>query len=330
MLNYLSILSITIGLSVTAAYAQNLVPNPDFEQRDSDFCGIAGTSDLATSLAAWYSATSGTPDVYFTDIASSCWNFQPNSTYPGPIGIKGSQLPRSGSSMSGIGVYTIAGMNQREYIQIELSSPLIPTGKYLVEYYVSLADYTEFASNNLGVHLSTTAVSNGTNGVLSVNPQFTSTNVIGDTQGWVRVVDTIVANDAHSFLTIGNFENDASTVVEANPTASFEPGMYGAYYFIDDVRVERVIQDPTAGAGQMEIGCVKVFPNPTSGEVWVELSQEDNEVEIELIDLNGKLMWSVKNGLKKQMINMEGLKDGLYFVRVKSLKGSFVERIVKK
>ena len=292
MLSYLSSLSLTIGLSVTTAYAQNLVPNPDFEQRDSDFCGIAGSTDLANSLADWYSPTSGTPDVYFTDIASSCWNFQPNSTYPGPIGIKGSQLPRSGSSMSGIGVYTIAGMNQREYIQVELSSSLIPTGKYLVEYYVSLADYTEFASNNLGFHLSTTAVSNGTNGVLSVSPQFSSTNVIGDTQGWVRVVDTIVASDAFSFLTIGNFDNDASTVVEANATASFEPGMYGAYYFIDDVRVERVIEDPTASTNEIGITRVKVFPNPNSGQVWVELPQEDGEVEIELVDLNGKLVWS--------------------------------------
>jgi hypothetical protein len=330
MLNYISSLSLIVALSVTAVYAQNLVPNPDFEQRDFDFCGIAGSTDLSNSLADWYSATSGTPDVYFTDIVSSCWNFQPNSTYSGSIGIKGSQLPRSGSSMSGIGIYTIAGMNQREYIQVELSSPLIPTGKYLVEYYVSLADYTEFASNNLGFHLSTTAVSNGTDGLLSVNPQFASSYVIGDTQGWVRIVDTIVASDAFSFLTIGNFDDDSSTVVESNATASFEPGMYGAYYFIDDVRVERVIEDPTSSLAQMEISQIKVFPNPVSDEIWIHVPQENGEAEIELVDLNGKLVWFAKNKLKEQKINMEGLEDGLYFIHVNSPNGIFVERVIKK
>ncbi|MDG1332138.1 MAG: T9SS type A sorting domain-containing protein [Crocinitomicaceae bacterium] len=329
MKNYLAVL-FAFCLSTAALFAQNLALNPDFELRDADFCGIAGPSDLENSLVDWYSATSGTPDVYFTDIAPSCWNYQPTSTYPGPIGIKGIQLPRSGSAMAGMGLFTISGLNQREYIQVQLTSPMVPSGNYLVEYYVSLADYTEFASNNMGFHLSTNAVTSGGNGVLAVSPQYASSNVVGDIQGWVRIADTITASDAFEFLTIGNFSDDASTTLEVNPSASFEPGMYGAYYFVDDVKVERVIIDSTANTTQLERNdAFSIFPNPTDDEVWVELQNGGGQIQIDLFDVNGQLVLSIKNAEKRQRIDLRKLDGGVYFVQVKNGSKSYSEKIVK-
>ena len=314
---------------LTNVKAQNLVPNPDFELRDFDYCGISSSSDLENALSDWYSPTSGSPDVFFTDIASSCWNFQPISTYPGPIGLKGEQLPRSGSSMVGIFLHTIATFDQREYLQIQLSSPLVSGGKYLVECYVSLADYTEFASNGLGFHLSTTAISSSNDDVLAYTPQYAVTNTIGVTQDWVRVFDTITVTDAFDYLTIGNFGDDASTTTEVNPTASFAPGTYGAYYFIDDVRVERVIDDPTASLNQLDILNVSIFPNPTTDEIHIELPVTGTIVEIELMDAHGKIVWSVKDSFKKYTVDMKGFEDGIYFIRVESESATYSGRIVK-
>ncbi len=220
------------------SFAQNLVLNPSFENRDEEFCGIMTNSDFSPYVDDWYNPTQGSPDLYFTTIDSSCFNFTPNSTYTGPIGIKGSQLPKTGEVMAGFFLYTIQGLSQREYIQVPLSSPLIVGDKYIVECYVSLADSTQYASDRFGMHLSVQPISLQSDNILNYTPQVISNNVITETQNWVLVSDTITATDAYAYLTIGNFNSDAQTSLLSNPTYSGKPGTYGAYYYIDDVRVE--------------------------------------------------------------------------------------------
>lgn len=232
-------------------HAQNYVPNPSFETTNGSYCGIMMVGDYSSTAVNWNSPTQGTPDLYFTTINSSCFNFQPNSTYNGPIGLKGPQLPRTGNVMSGIFLYTLPGFEQREYIQVPLSSPLIIGGKYVVECYVSLSDSTEFATNRLGMYLSTQAVTLGSDGVMNYTPQIVSNSIVSSTQDWVRIADTLIATTAYTHLTIGNFSTDAQTPTTPNPTSSFKPGMYGSYYFIDDVRVERVLM--TSGLDDLEI-----------------------------------------------------------------------------
>lgn len=240
---------------LSVGFSQNAVLNPSFETTNGTFCGIMSSSDYGTTAANWYSPSAGSPDLYFTNIDQTCFNFQPNSTYPGPIGLKGTQLPRTGNVMTGIFLYTISGFEQREYIQVPLNSPLVVGGKYVVECYVSLADYTEFATDRLGMHLSTTAIWSGSDNVMSYTPQIMADGMITNTQDWVRVADTITATSAYSFLTIGNFSSDALTPTTSNPTSSGQPGTYGSYIFIDDVRVERVLgvtgieelEDPNTG-----------------------------------------------------------------------------------
>ena len=225
---------------INFSHAQNLVPNPDFETVSSAFCGIASAGDFDNSFDQWISASNSTPDPYFNNINQSCFNFQPNSTYSGPIGIKGSQLPRSGNAMAGGYMYTISMLQQRDYIQVPLTSPLTIGGLYLVEFYVSLADSTEFATSNIGGILSTSAIFQPGDGVYIASPQIEATSVISDDQSWTRIIDTITATDAFAHLTIGNFYDDNSTTLVAHPTNSGAPGTYGSYYFIDDIRVERV------------------------------------------------------------------------------------------
>jgi len=208
---------------INFSHAQNLVPNPDFETVSSAFCGIASAGDFDNSFDQWISASNSTPDPYFNNINQSCFNFQPNSTYSGPIGIKGSQLPRSGNAMAGGYMYTISMLQQRDYIQVPLTSPLTIGGLYLVEFYVSLADSTEFATSNIGGLLSTSAIFQPGDGVYIASPQIEATSVISDDQSWTRIIDTITATDAFAHLTIGNFYDDNSTTLVAHPTNSGAP-----------------------------------------------------------------------------------------------------------
>ena len=229
------------------SYAQNYVINPDFESTNGSFCGILANGDYSATVTDWYAPSQGTPDLFFTNIDSSCW-----SAYGGPIGLKGPQLPRSGNVMSGILLYTIPGFEQREYIQVPLSSPLTVGGRYVVECYVSLADYTELGTDQLGLYLSTQPVSLATDGVLNYTPQVIANSVVSNTQDWIRVADTVIATDSYSYLTIGNFSSDAQTPTTANPTFSGEPGTYGSYYFIDDIRVERVLDSTSVGLIELQ------------------------------------------------------------------------------
>lgn len=309
--------------------AQNLVPNPDFELRDSASCGIFSSTDLDLALAGWYSPTSGSPDAFFTDIDVTCWNYQPTSAYPGPIGLKGEQLPRSGNSMVGIFAYTIASFNQREYLQTELSSALIPTGKYVVECYVSLGDYTEFASNGVGFYLSNSSLTALNDQVLAVTPQYAESAVISETQNWVRVFDTLTVTDAFQYLTIGNFSTDAATSVLANPTSSGEPGTYGAYYFVDDVRVERVFGDPTSSIKELNESNVRILPNPASNEIHIVFRDGYQMVQVELIDGQGNNVWSTNDRFTERTIDISQFEDGIYFIRVQGASGVYLERIVK-
>lgn len=275
--------------------AQNLVPNPSFENSDNTFCGIMVPGDYSLTAIDWYSPTYGTPDLYFTNIAQTCFNFQPNSTYSGPIGIKGSQMPRTGNRFTGFFAYTISGMEQREYIQVPLTSALLAGQKYIVECYVSLADSTEFATNQVGMHLSVQPITLANDGVLNYTPQVISNGYISDTQNWILISDTITATDSYAYLTIGNFSTDVQTPTIANPSASGNVGTYGAYYFIDDIRVE-------------------MYSDTTHPEVGIlELSATEKTL-IKIVDFMGRetaftpntaLIYIYSDGTRERVMKME-------------------------
>ncbi len=249
MLKTLSFFVAALSLSL-CVHAQNLVPNPSFENGTALYCDPFTTINFDTCAANWYTPTQGTPDLFSTTMPQTCWNFQPNSTYAGGIGLKGPQLPRTGDIMAGFFAYTIPGFDQREYVQVQLTQPLEACRLYRVSFYVSLADSTELSTSRIGAHLSTTAQSLGSDGVLVLNPQIEASSVIDDTTNWVLVVDTIEVPAAYEYLTIGNFYDDANTDTTINSGGSGAPGTYGAYYFLDDVAVERVCPEVTLGPDQ--------------------------------------------------------------------------------
>ncbi len=133
-------LTLLLFATISWCHAQNRVPNPSFENYSDTFCGIQFASDFNQIMIDWETPTSGSPQVFFTNIADTCYNSQPFSAYTGPIGIKGNQSPRSGDVMVGLWSYTIPDFNQRQYVQAQLTNPMLVGKTYLVEFYVSLAD----------------------------------------------------------------------------------------------------------------------------------------------------------------------------------------------
>jgi hypothetical protein len=215
-------------LLAVPASAVNLVPNPGFETYSS--CPITfGQSSLATP---WAPPNTGTSD-YFNACAPAAF---PSVNVPyTQIGYRPA---RTGVGMAGFIPYSSAP-DYREYVQAQLSSPLVASQTYAVSFYVALADTASLAVDRIGAHLSVGALGPfGNDAPIAVTPQIESPAAIylTDFVNWMLVSGTYVAAGGEDHITIGSFRDDASTLTTPGPDTW--PG--GAYYFLDDVTVDLV------------------------------------------------------------------------------------------
>ena len=167
--------------------------------------------------ADWFSNCGGSQDE--TDVAI------PNNAY-------GSQLPHGGDSYAGLIAYSTSGISQHQYLTSELSQPLVAGQTYCAKMFVSLAESSDFAIDQLGIYFSGNMPN--TSVPLYQEPQVNNdaTNYLFNQNGWLEVGTTFVADSAYQYITIGNFE--------AYPTNSLLVGTNTegiAYYYIDDVSI---------------------------------------------------------------------------------------------
>jgi hypothetical protein len=77
---------------------------------------------------------------------------------------------------------------------------------------------------------------------------------------------------------------------------------------------------------------VKIYPNPTDGELRVT-SYELRVEGIEIFDLSGKTVGANlcvrPNGMGYINIDISNLPDGMYFVRITTENGTTTEKIIK-
>ena len=302
---------IFLSLSLTlATHAQNLVPNPSFEDYGTATCGINST--FSWTVDHWSELGTGSVLPYYTNVAHTCYNYQPFSQYSGPIGIRGNQLPRTGKSFIGLFAYTIPAplptANQRQYITTALNSPLEVGEKYVVSFYASLADSTERSINTLGAYLSTNNLSGTVVG--NYTPQVVTDTFLDDVTEWVLVQDTITATSAYEYLTIGNFYVDSATSTKPNPFYSGAPGTYGAYYFIDDVRVEKINPITTNIHNLSFTSVVEIFPIPSEGLITVKIPELKTEATASIYHINGKLIQSTPIQSTREVLDLQHLNTG--------------------
>lgn len=206
------------------AFAQNLVPNPGFENNTS--CPVfASQLNLA---APWYNPTGATPEYYNACADYNSWVSVPST----PSG--GYQSAYGGDAYAGIFVFRNDVSNMREYLQIQLSEQLAAGECYFFEMFVNPANDHRFAANQLGAHFSNGSIGTPGVGLLNVVPQIESNGMfLSDTARWIRVSGYFTAEGGEDFLTIGNFKSDELTSsVEVNPNAWYSSS---AYILVDDV-----------------------------------------------------------------------------------------------
>jgi hypothetical protein len=238
---YLTACAFLIG---SAIQAQNLVVNPSFEQTASNCANFGGEGFRADLNDTWNNANSNVPG----DSCSSPDLFSPCNeiTIPGfptvsvtamPNNELGWQYARTGERYVGIITYSL-GSNYREYIQGRTSAPLVTGQQYCVSMFVSKADKVPYATNNMGVYFSNNeylrdACVDGS--LIPVTPHLNYTCApITDTLNWVRLQWNYVATGGEQYFVIGNFYNNANTIIQNTGPSS--ANLY-AYYYIDDVSI---------------------------------------------------------------------------------------------
>ena len=209
----------------------NLVLNPGFEQYSSSPLGWFYTGkDFSRVVKYWESPTAASPDVY-----------GPNAFVPSDWRRQGfgDSKPKSGKSMVGITVYGCDGGKPhcREYIQIQLTEPLVQDQRYSVSFWTKHLPQS-VRIRNLGVAFSEKRNSINLDDLLPLEATVAPGHVLKDDKGnWQEVKAEFVASEEGQYLVIGNFYSDSDTESEDCEGASALP--FG-YYYIDDVSLRKL------------------------------------------------------------------------------------------
>lgn len=236
------------------SFAQNLVPNPSFEELSR--CPHSFSTDKKDFIVpGWESPTIGTPDHFH----GCSWG-----EADVPFNWAGSANAHSGKGYAGIYVWSNdPDRNYREYLQCELAEPLRGGEQYVLEFYYKLASNSVYAVNRFGLALAETPINLSHDKLIEVAPVISienDTSVVNSTGGWEHAKQVYLAKGGERFVLIGNFFDNRSTKYTRLPYRIGKNSMLtsSAYYFVDDVSVK-----PTDSLKQKVVPVVSRFKRDT-------------------------------------------------------------------
>ena len=286
--------------------AQNLVPNPSFE--DTVQCPYqSGDIDKATGWTSFC----GSPDFFYT-----CNQFD----WGVPNNIFGYQQPASGKGYAGFATYSSDMINSREFVASNLFSSLIIGNKYFISFKVVLSlnslSQTNYASNKIGAMFTV-----GTNfcNITNTPPVYTD-SIITDSLNWTRITGSFIADSNYTHILIGNFFDDVNT----DTVKFFSDFSDNAYYYLDDVCVgtdSAFVYNYSYVTGinennvQTQISC---YPNPIRDNLTIQNSS-NKKIDITIYNVIGDLLYSVQNVSDKTFsIDLSNAKQGMLLINIKS------------
>ncbi|MBN4071180.1 T9SS type A sorting domain-containing protein [Crocinitomix catalasitica] len=286
--------------------AQNLVPNPSFE----DFISCPDSEDQIQYATGWYkcSPSSTTPDYY-----NACAGAGPFTCPDAP---QGYQVPfNGGNAFAGIGLIVTTIPEYREHIGIQLDTPLDIGVKYFLSFYAVIPEtfYQNLPSNNLGLKLSTVAYDEFSPVSIDNQAHIFSSEIMEDSVNWVRISGSIIADQAYQYLMIGNFFDDATTDTLHWPTPYTS---FGSYYYVDEVCVstDSLLCNTAVSIQSSAIPDVRISPNPAND--FIRLTFDSHQVtNICVSNMMGEIVFETKFSDKEIEINCIDWPEGIYFIR---------------
>ncbi|MDQ3099859.1 MAG: T9SS type A sorting domain-containing protein [Bacteroidota bacterium] len=87
-----------------------------------------------------------------------------------------------------------------------------------------------------------------------------------------------------------------------------------------------VLIDASVGVEELAANDVRIFPNPTSGELNIVSDQVINSLQ--LYSSDGRLLWSASVNASSQRIDVSALERGIYLLELSTANGRKVHRVV--
>ncbi len=226
-----------------AATAQNLVPNPSFENANCPTSYNGWPTQVAMYMQDWYAANCASPDPFTT-----CSNHN-NTKVPNVL--FGKRYAHTGDNFMGVGFYG----GWYEYIGSRLTQPLQSGKTYNVSFYVSCSYEKKYASDALGIYFSDTAIkcTSGFGGpVLNYTPQIVQQSGVYLTDSlWTKVSGSFVADGGEEYIVFGCFKPwNTSTLFDLGTNKGSQ-----CYYYVDDFVVEEAPAAPDTIVGPKTV-CV--------------------------------------------------------------------------
>ena len=222
-----------VALFVFTLNAQNLVPNPSFEEKS--YCPSNFNQQQLKSLSSWSQVNEGTPDHF-----SSC-----SQKVGVPNNLFGVQSAKEGESYAGMAVYSPTQRNYREYLTTKLTRALNPGEMVCIEMYISTADYSKYVTDAFGLVLSENKLSQVRNQVIPysqslANPKLHMLDAYNE---WVLISDVYTAKGGEQFLTIGNFKSDKELkILSRTRDSGAKDENRWSYIYVDNVSVKSVVK----------------------------------------------------------------------------------------
>jgi OmpA-OmpF porin, OOP family len=284
--------------------SQNLVINPSFE----DTCRYPFWPGNWLFAEHWYSPNNESPN-YFS-IYNISQLYVPNNNC-------GFQLANNGNAYCGFYTYNSATINDREYLQSRLLDSLINNKRYIVSFYVSLADNALYSVSNIGAYISEDSINSTGCCVLLYTPQVynDTTLQLPDKNIWYKITGSFISNGREKYITIGNFIDDAHTDTMYVGGTS---GWQASYYYLDDVSVEL---DTTQGVEEVAVNKAEfnIFPNPAKDDVTFEYTlDEGKDGVLILYNLMGEKMASYILPAEQNSVDFStiSMPDGVFVYKV--------------
>ena len=76
---------------------------------------------------------------------------------------------------------------------------------------------------------------------------------------------------------------------------------------------------------------IKVYPNPTTGELRIETSDMRYGIsDVTIFDIYGrKLVSNLKSQISNQIINISHFHSGIYFLKIETEQGTIMKKVIK-
>lgn len=309
----------SLFLLAFSGHAQNLVPNPSFED-------TVVWNNGPVPLFWGLDRLIGSPDYFSAHYSNQFPNAQT------PVNSRGVQVPSNGAAYFAIAAFDLVDTDFREYLQVELLDTLVQGENYRVQFQISLADSFRVAVNyqDIGVSFGNTLIPNNQDHKIRPLAHFYSDSVwdASDKVNWQEFNAIYTANGGEKTVVIGNFKTDLKTdTTQLNSGGSFPLFYRAATYYIDQISVTRL--DTTSIEESPFTNLISVYPNPVENDLII-LNKSNQNLSFQIFNLQGQAIpITVETVSITSKINLGHLPKGIYLLQVNDGKNSFSKKIVK-